>query len=159
MTAHKMVPVGLIEALQRQRQVDEDGTECGVNREAVDSAIGILQAIAAAPAPDVNPIDDPRLQEMFSAAIDGAHAYGYMGKNQPTGGHWLAKFWGLGRQHREAVDDSRKESAPAPDVCEVPRELLSQLREDAIGYAELIDDVRMHRPVTGKNLRHKSRNG
>ena len=39
------VPDGLIEALRRQRQVDEDGSECGVSRQAVEEAISILQSL------------------------------------------------------------------------------------------------------------------
>lgn len=35
----------LIEALQHQGQCDEDGTNCIVSREAVDTAIGIMQAV------------------------------------------------------------------------------------------------------------------
>lgn len=45
------VPQGLIDTLRHQRQVDEDGTECGVNRQAVDEAINILEALSAAPQP------------------------------------------------------------------------------------------------------------
>ncbi len=39
------VPRGLVEALQHQTQCDPDGTNCIVSREAVDEAIGILQAV------------------------------------------------------------------------------------------------------------------
>jgi hypothetical protein len=42
-----VVPPGLIYALRHQRQVDEDGTECGVSRQAVDEAIVILEKVAA----------------------------------------------------------------------------------------------------------------
>lgn len=49
------VPDGLIDALRHQRQVDEDGTECGVNRQAVDVAIEILESLAAAPKPGEQP--------------------------------------------------------------------------------------------------------
>lgn len=40
------IPPGLLDTLRRQRQVDEDGTECGVNREAVDSAIALLESLS-----------------------------------------------------------------------------------------------------------------
>lgn len=43
------VPEGLIEALGHQRQIDEDGTEVGVSRQAVDEAIAILAALTATP--------------------------------------------------------------------------------------------------------------
>ena len=42
------VPDGLIAALRTQRQIDEDGTECGVSRQAVDEAAEILEAITRA---------------------------------------------------------------------------------------------------------------
>jgi hypothetical protein len=41
------VPEGLIQALGYQRQIDEEGVECGVNRQAVDEAIEILKKIVA----------------------------------------------------------------------------------------------------------------
>jgi hypothetical protein len=43
----QMLDGGLIEALGRQRQVDEDGTEVGVSREAVHYAVQILSALRA----------------------------------------------------------------------------------------------------------------
>lgn len=45
------VPAGLIEALSHQRQVDEDGDECGVSRQAVDVAIAILKSLPQQAAP------------------------------------------------------------------------------------------------------------
>jgi len=36
----------VIAALRYQRQIDEDGTECGVSRQAVDEAIALLEGIA-----------------------------------------------------------------------------------------------------------------
>jgi hypothetical protein len=61
----------------------------------------------------VNPLESPRLQEIFSTVIDGAHACGYRGDRPPPDGHWLHKFWLLGKQHREAIDKSREVQSPA----------------------------------------------
>ena len=44
------------------------------------------------------PLDDPRLQELFSNAIDGALTLGYQNSSPPPDGHWLARFWNIGRQ-------------------------------------------------------------
>lgn len=41
---------GLAAALRSQRQVDEDGTEVGVSRQAADEAATIIEALAADPA-------------------------------------------------------------------------------------------------------------
>lgn len=48
-----VVPDGLIAALRNQRQIDEDGTECGVSRQAVDEAADILEKLYTAPASGV----------------------------------------------------------------------------------------------------------
>jgi hypothetical protein len=56
------VPPGLIETLRdHQRQIDEDGTEVGVNRQAVDEAVKILEASAPKAPQQVSntPQDDP----------------------------------------------------------------------------------------------------
>lgn len=39
------------------------------------------------------PIEDPTLQELFSACIDGAMATGYQGGERPPAGHWLEFWW------------------------------------------------------------------
>lgn len=43
------------------------------------------------------PLDDRHLQGLFGDAIDGALAFGYQGTNPPPEGHWLTRFWNLGR--------------------------------------------------------------
>lgn len=45
------IPDGLIDALRHQRQIDMDGTEVGVSRQACDEAAQILSAVSAALAP------------------------------------------------------------------------------------------------------------
>lgn len=50
-TAEPVVPVGLVDALRRQRQIDKDGTECGVSRQAVDEAATILESLTHPPEP------------------------------------------------------------------------------------------------------------
>jgi hypothetical protein len=39
----KDIPYGLIAALMIQRQIDRDGTEVGVSRQAIDEAIELIQ--------------------------------------------------------------------------------------------------------------------
>jgi len=44
----------------------------------------------------VPPLDDARLQELFSSTIMGAIATGAQGNNHPPEGHWLTQFWRVG---------------------------------------------------------------
>jgi hypothetical protein len=53
-------------------------------------------ALAATP----KPLDDPRLQGLFSDAISGALAFGAQNTNPPPAGHWLERFWQMGRAER-----------------------------------------------------------
>lgn len=43
------------------------------------------------------PLDDPRLQELFGCAIDGALTSGYQGVAPAPEGHWLKPWWDRGR--------------------------------------------------------------
>lgn len=43
------------------------------------------------------PLDTPRLQQLFGDAIEGALAFGFQGNNPPPEGHWLWRFWNIGR--------------------------------------------------------------
>jgi hypothetical protein len=52
-----------------------------------------IAALDAAP----KPLDDPRLQGLFSDAISGALAFGAQNTNPPPAGHWLERFWQMGR--------------------------------------------------------------
>jgi hypothetical protein len=52
--------------------------------------------LATPPAPEA-PLDDPRLQGLFSDAISGALAFGAQNTNPPPAGHWLERFWQMGR--------------------------------------------------------------
>lgn len=48
------------------------------------------------------PLDDPRLQQLFGDAIEGALALGYQNSSPPPDGHWLWRFWNIARA--EAAD-------------------------------------------------------
>jgi hypothetical protein len=48
------------------------------------------------------PLDDPHLQELFGDCIEGALAFGYQGSNEPPEGHWLWRFWNIGRAEAAA---------------------------------------------------------
>jgi len=43
------------------------------------------------------PLDDARLQELFTSTIDGAMASGYQNVRRPPDGHWLMRWWQIGR--------------------------------------------------------------
>jgi hypothetical protein len=58
------------------------------------------QARAALDAALPKPLDDQRLQGLFSDAISGALAFGAQNKSPPTAGHWLERFWQMGRDER-----------------------------------------------------------
>lgn len=71
-------------------------------------------APGAQPEPPRSPLDDPKLQELFSATIDGAMASGFQGVAPAPEGHWLAPWWERGREYaapsqreagRELTDD------------------------------------------------------
>lgn len=55
------------------------------------------------------PLDDPRLQELFGCAIDGALTIGYQGGAAASNGHWLKPWWEKGRAvaEREAALQAR----------------------------------------------------
>ena len=49
-------------------------------------------------------LNDPRLQQAFGDAIEGALAFGFQGNNQPPEGHWLWRFWNIGRAEGVKAD-------------------------------------------------------
>jgi hypothetical protein len=49
------------------------------------------------------PLDDPRLQQIFGDAIEGALALGFQNSNPPPPGHWLQRFWNIGRSEASRV--------------------------------------------------------
>jgi hypothetical protein len=63
-------------------------------------------ALDAAP----KPLDDPRLQGLFSDAISGALAFGAQNTNPPPAGHWLERFWQMGR-----AEQTLSEAPPAAE--------------------------------------------
>jgi hypothetical protein len=65
-------------------------------------------ALAATP----KPLDDQRLQGLFSDAISGALAFGAQNTNPPPAGHWLERFWQMGRAER-ALSEA---TPPAPEA-------------------------------------------
>lgn len=52
------------------------------------------------------PLSDPRLQELFTSAIDGAMAFGYQNARKPPDGHWLTRWWQIGRDMGAAEERS-----------------------------------------------------
>jgi hypothetical protein len=66
-------PKGLAAALRSQRQVDEDGTEVAVSRQAADAAATIIEELArGVPAWDASQIKQPGWNHVQQAFIDGA---------------------------------------------------------------------------------------
>ena len=64
-TVKPLVPDGLIDALRHQRQIDMEGTEVAVSRQACDEAADILSALTIQPA---DPLSDPRVVALVEAA-------------------------------------------------------------------------------------------
>lgn len=65
-------------------------------RLADDITAALATAEAALPAATPKPLDDPRLQQLFGDAIEGALAFGFQQNNKPPQGHWLERFWNIG---------------------------------------------------------------
>jgi hypothetical protein len=82
---------------------------------AADEIEHLRAALDAAP----KPLDDPRLQGLFSDAISGALAFGAQNTNPPPAGHWLERFWQMGRAEREL-----SEAAPAAGPVALTDEVL-----------------------------------
>jgi hypothetical protein len=76
------------------------------------AAIAALDAVLAA---TPKPLDDPRLQGLFSDAISGALAFGAQNTNPPPAGHWLERFWQMGRAER-ALSEAAPPAAK-PKCC------------------------------------------
>jgi hypothetical protein len=79
--------------------------ELGLPEDGCNSTGATLAAIrelkeAASLAATPKPLDDPRLQGLFSDAISGALAFGAQNTNPPPAGHWLERFWQMGRAER-----------------------------------------------------------
>lgn len=93
------------------------------HRKIVDGVEMMLRsaALAAPPAPSqpapaqAVPLDDHRLQELFSATIDGALTTGYQGGEAPPAGHWLAFWYDKGRAVAEAEAAAPVQAVPLTD--------------------------------------------
>jgi hypothetical protein len=79
------------------------------------AAIAALDAVLAA---TPKPLDDPRLQGLFSDAISGALAFGAQNTNPPPAGHWLERFWQMGRAELSEA------AAPAAEPVALTDEVL-----------------------------------
>lgn len=82
-------------------------------------------------------LDDPRLQELFSATIDGALTTGYQGGKAPPVGHWLTFWYDKGRAVALA-----EAAQPAFDVCRILLDVVPG--PDGMGhevYAKSVKDV------------------
>jgi hypothetical protein len=64
------------------------------------------------------PLDDQRLQGLFSDAISGALAFGAQNTNPPPAGHWLERFWQMGRAER-ALSEAAPPAAEPPSTPEM----------------------------------------
>jgi hypothetical protein len=89
------------------------------------AAIAALDAVLAA---TPKPLDDPRLQGLFSDAISGALAFGAQNTNPPPAGHWLERFWQMGRAERALSEAAPPAAEPVAHM--LPSDLaLLQTRE------------------------------
>jgi hypothetical protein len=84
---------------------------------AMTGARSAIAALDAALAATPKPLDDPRLQVLFSDAISGALAFGAQNTNPPPAGHWLERFWQMGRAELS-------EAAPAAGPVALTDEVL-----------------------------------
>jgi hypothetical protein len=104
----------------------------GMHRAFAAAAADVRAALAAQPVAP-KPLDDPRLQEMFSAAIDGALTFGYRGNNEAPEGHWLRPWWEKGRAAAVAESQPVAPAREPIDVEELRRALC------AVGIVGTID--------------------
>ena len=81
---------------------------------------------------DTKPLDDPRLQQLFGDAIEGALAFGYQGENAAPPGHWLERFWRLGRAEAEKTLAATPPPMPARLNDQRIVELMRPLADDAL---------------------------
>lgn len=81
---------------------------------------------------DTKPLDDPRLQQLFGDAIEGALAFGYQGENAAPPGHWLERFWHLGRAEAEKTLAATPPPMPARLNDQRIVELMRPLADDAL---------------------------
>jgi hypothetical protein len=81
-------------------------------------AYAAIAALDAALAATPKPLDDPRLQGLFSDAISGALAFGAQNTNPPPAGHWLERFWQMGRAER-ALSEAAPPAAEPPSTPEM----------------------------------------
>jgi hypothetical protein len=77
-----------------------------------------LEVLSATPPAPSAPLDDPRLQGLFSDAISGALAFGAQNTNPPPAGHWLERFWQMGRAER-ALSEAAPPAAEPPSTPEM----------------------------------------
>lgn len=77
-------------------------------------AIALIESLAGRA---LKSLDDPHLQQLFGDAIEGALALGYQGTNAPPPGHWLQRFWDIGRAEAKKAPS---ETVAAVTVSEAP---------------------------------------
>lgn len=93
--AHENDDTRVISAAQKAQALRDGGASAS---SVAPYSIKLLAAAPAQPeAPPVKPLDDPRLQELFSTTIDGALTSGYQGVAPAPAGHWLEYWWNKGR--------------------------------------------------------------
>lgn len=81
-----------------------------IYRSVAATALDKIRALAAQAA---KPLDDPRLQELFTSCIDGALTSGYQGVAVPPEGHWLAFWWKKGQAVAMVEEGARNAAAIA----------------------------------------------
>lgn len=128
---------GLVAALRRQRQIDEDGAEVGVSREAVEVAAEILESLDAGATPTQGAQDNEReafllaasrnAQEVAASRGWALNAIARMERNDAAAMRKIASDELLGR--RTAPHPRDQDATTAQDVVTVPErvaELVAQ---------------------------------
>lgn len=108
-------------------------------RDTQNGTVGVAKVGAGEPTP--KPLDDPRLQELFGAAITGAMALGYQNSSPPPEGHWLTQHWNIGRAQAELTEKSGREvekpsAGPRPNAEIVWPQDKSVKRRDDMSHSD-----------------------
>lgn len=118
------------EVFRRETGYLRPGKDCRLHD--IDVRRAAWDAWYASKLSDTKPLDDPRLQQLFGDAIEGALAFGYQGENPAPPGHWLERFWHLGRAEAEKTLAATPPPMPARLNDQRIVELMRPLADDAL---------------------------
>jgi len=110
-------------------------------------------AVGAPVEPTVRPLDDPKMQQLFGDAIEGALALGYACEDPPPEGHWLERFWRLGNaqsnSERASLAAERERYALPQDLADYMRSHLRRERAALDGFLALGNEAERAKRLEG----------